>query len=259
MPGLPVDEGASPPACIVQAAADYAIPARALVALRLALGPSRSPTVQPWSGTYPVSKAWRVQLSRLAGIPEPKLARDPCTSGRAAAYVLRYEINLAGGDFWTGVGRFPNSVPPGGARRTLELTNLIADASRRQGLDPWMVDAVIQTESAYQADARSDKGAIGLMQVLPATAARYGVSSVDQLRSPAVNIDVGTRILKDLTVTFNGDLTLILAAYNAGQGAVFRYGMQVPPYPETQSYVQKVTEHYGPTFARRVYEQSLLF
>ena len=259
MPGLPADEGSSPPACIVQAAADYAIPARALAALRLALAPSHAPTTQPWSGAYPVNKAWRVHLSRLAGIPEPKIARDPCTSGRAAAYVLRYEINLAGGDFWTGVGRFPDSVPPGTARRAAELTNLIAQASLRQGLDPWMVDAVIQTESAYAAGARSGKGAIGLMQVLPSTAARYGVSSAEQLLTPAVNIDVGTRILKDLTATFHGDLTLILAAYNAGQGAVFRYGMQVPPFPETQSYVQRVTGHYGPTFARRVYEQSLRF
>ena len=255
---IPIQVG-PPPACIIQSAEDYAIPTRALLAIKLALAPASQAGASVWLGTYPVGKAWRAQLSRASGIPETTIARDPCVSSRAAAYVLRYEINLAHGDFWTGVGRFPNSSPPGSVKRSPEITNLIAEASRRQGLDPWMVDAVIQAESAYATDAHSSKGAIGLMQVLPATAKRYGVASAAELLSPATNIDIGTRILRDLSISMKGDISLILAAYNAGEGAVVRYGMQIPPFAETRSYVQKVTEHYGPTFARRVYEQSLLF
>jgi len=93
----------------------------------------------------------------------------------------------------------------------------------------------------------SDKGAVGLMQVMPATGERYGVmgdakrSTADKLKEPAINVRVGTRYLKDLMERFDDDLKLVLAAYNAGEGVVDRYN-GIPPYPETQDYVKLVSQ-----------------
>jgi len=115
-------------------------------------------------------------------------------------------------------------------------------AARAASLDPALVHAVIHVESRHNPAARSPKGALGLMQVLPATAARYGVA--DPTRSVAVNLSVGTRYLRDLLKLFDDRVDLALAAYNAGEKAVLRYGERIPPYPETQTYVPAVLEKY---------------
>ena len=118
----------------------------------------------------------------------------------------------------------------------------INDAARGAALDPALVHALIYVESRYQPAARSPKGAMGLMQVLPATAARYGVANAGL--SVEANLSVGTRYLRDLLSLFDGNLELALAAYNAGENAVLRYGQRIPPYPETQKYVPAVLEKY---------------
>ncbi len=121
---------------------------------------------------------------------------------------------------------------------------LIARHAKAQGVDVALVKAVVAVESAFEAHAVSPRGAIGLMQVIPATARRYGIvddakGSVEQkLLDPALNIGIGTRYLKDLLVRFSGDVALALAAYNAGEGSVERHGSTVPPYPETQEFVR---------------------
>jgi soluble lytic murein transglycosylase-like protein len=125
-----------------------------------------------------------------------------------------------------------------------ELQRLVNAASQRRGLDPKLVSALVHVESRYQVQARSPKGALGLMQIMPATGARYGVGSGRDLLDPAVNIDIGTRYLRDLHEMFDGRTDLVLAAYNAGEGAVRRYGNRIPPYPETQDYVQKIMGMY---------------
>lgn len=117
---------------------------------------------------------------------------------------------------------------------------LLAEVAQRHGVAPELVHAVIQVESGYRVDARSNKGAVGLMQLMPATAARFGAASADSLLDPAVNIEAGTRYLRWLSDRFGARLELVLAAYNAGEGAVYRHGHRVPPYPETQTYVDKV-------------------
>jgi soluble lytic murein transglycosylase-like protein len=119
---------------------------------------------------------------------------------------------------------------------------LIHKAARDTALDPALVHAVIFVESAYNSSARSPKGAIGLMQLLPATAARYGVR--DPGRSPEANLKAGTRYLSDLMQQFDGRLDLVLAAYNAGENAVVSHGLKVPPYPETKRYVPAVLAKY---------------
>lgn len=106
-------------------------------------------------------------------------------------------------------------------------------------LDPALIHAVIEAESKYNPNAVSERGAIGLMQVMPTTGQRYGVSA-QELRDPARNIATGARYLTDLLRLFNGDLRLALAGYNAGEAAVARYGNDIPPYAETKAYVPRV-------------------
>ena len=124
---------------------------------------------------------------------------------------------------------------------------LVVRNARQNGLDPFLVQAVIAVESAYQPAAVSEKGAVGLMQVMPATGERYGVSGdakrsvADKLKEPSINLRVGTRYLADLLDRFDDDLTLALAAYNAGEGVVDRYN-GVPPYAETRDYVRLVSQ-----------------
>lgn len=137
-------------------------------------------------------------------------------------------------------------TPATSARREA-IYKLVLQASWRHELDPELVQAVIHVESAYHPEARSPKGALGLMQVMPATGARYGVVEPRQLLDPALNIEVGARYLSDLHKMFNGRTDLILAAYNAGEGAVSRYGNRIPPFPETREYVRRALQLYRGT------------
>ena len=125
-------------------------------------------------------------------------------------------------------------------RRT-RLTGLIEEAAQATRLPPALIHAVVRAESAYRADAVSSKGAVGLMQLMPATAERYGVTDRED---PVQNLNGGTRYLRDLLQLFDRDLQLALAAYNAGENAVIRYGNAIPPFAETQDYVRKVIRFY---------------
>jgi hypothetical protein len=142
------------------------------------------------------------------------------------------------------VGVVPDEVideigpAPGGS----DLRALAEAAARRHGLDPGLVLAVAQVESGLRPAAVSPKGAQGLMQLMPQTAASLGV--VDPL-DPAQNLDGGARHLGSLLQLYDGDLTKALAAYNAGEGAVARHG-GVPPYRETRNYVRSVLRKYRP-------------
>ncbi len=108
-------------------------------------------------------------------------------------------------------------------------------------LDPALIHAIISAESGYNPLARSKKGAAGLMQLMPATAKRYGVTN---RLDPAQNISGGARYLRDLIQMFNNDVQLAVAAYNAGENAVVKYGRRIPPYSETMTYVPRVMSYY---------------
>ena len=120
------------------------------------------------------------------------------------------------------------------------FTDLISRIAREMRLDKALVHAIVRVESAFDPHAVSRAGAIGLMQLMPETARRYGVQDP---RNPRQNVYGGVRYLRDLLYQFD-DVVLALAAYNAGENAVIRYGHQVPPYPETQNYVRKVLDFY---------------
>ena len=126
-------------------------------------------------------------------------------------------------------------------KRRDNLAPLIDRAAMATRLRPALIHAVVRAESAYRSDALSSKGAMGLMQLMPATAKRYGVNDRSD---PAQNLRGGSEYLRDLLVMFENDLQLALAAYNAGENAVIRYGRKIPPYPETQNYVRKVIGFY---------------
>jgi soluble lytic murein transglycosylase-like protein len=140
-------------------------------------------------------------------------------------------------------GHLTSPAPKGSlAQRKRSLMPIISRVAREERMQPALLHAVIHAESAYDSRAVSSKGAVGLMQLMPATARRYGVSD---RRDPMQNLRGGARYLKDLLAMFKNDLTLALAAYNAGENAVIRSGNRVPPYPETQRYVRKVREIYA--------------
>lgn len=118
---------------------------------------------------------------------------------------------------------------------------LVEQAAREHQIDRALLQAVIAAESGYDPYAISRKGAAGLMQLTPETARRYGVRN---LYDPAENIRGGAQYLRDLMRRFNNDLSLALAAYNAGEDTIVRYGNRVPPYRETRQYVPRVMDLY---------------
>lgn len=124
-----------------------------------------------------------------------------------------------------------------------KFNDLIADAASRHQVDARLVHAVIQTESAYNSTAISPAGAVGLMQLMPATARRFGVMDRND---PDQNVDGGTRYLRYLIDLFGPyNLDLAVAAYNAGENAVMKYNNSIPPYPETRNYVKQVLALYN--------------
>ena len=127
------------------------------------------------------------------------------------------------------------------------LDSLIRQNGSRYNVDPYLIFLVMEQESHFNPRAVSPKGARGLMQLMPGTAARFGVR---RPHDPAQNISGGTRYLRELLNRFNNRVDLVLAGYNAGEGAVAKFGNRVPPYRETRNYVKKIGYRYKRTTAR---------
>ncbi len=123
-----------------------------------------------------------------------------------------------------------------------QYSALVDAAASRYGVDANLLHAVIQAESGYNSTATSAKGAVGLMQLMPETAERYGVRN---RHDPEQNIRGGARYLSDLIELFESNLRLAVAAYNAGENNVIKYGNHIPPFPETQHYVVRVMNFYS--------------
>lgn len=145
------------------------------------------------------------------------------------------------------IGRTSLAMGTGTHMRGFTTGNLMHDAyivesSRRYNIDPLLIYSQMHQESTFKINATSPKGASGLMQLMPATARRFGVTKI---YDPQQNIDAGVRYMRWLLDTFNGDVVLALAGYNAGEGAVMKYGWNVPPYRETQEYVRRISARYN--------------
>ena len=134
----------------------------------------------------------------------------------------------------------PADMPSSGDSK---IDELIYRAGEQYGVDPRLLHAVVLQESRYKADAESYAGAQGLMQLMPAVAKRF---KCDDRKDPQKNIDAGAKYLRWLLKRFDGNVTLALAGYNAGEGSVDKY-KGVPPYGETQTYVKKIVANYGKT------------
>lgn len=132
-------------------------------------------------------------------------------------------------------GNFPWTTGNG------KIDNLIRYYGAQYSVDPYLIYCLMSQESSFTSGATSPKGAQGLMQLMPGTAARYGVTNPYDV---AQNIKGGTRYLKDLLTMFNGRVDLALAGYNAGEGAVMKFGNSIPPYDETRNYVKLILKRY---------------
>jgi soluble lytic murein transglycosylase-like protein len=152
----------------------------------------------------------------------------------SAKPTAKQAIYLPGEIFFTGQDRPAMYLDRDGTEK------MVREAAERHKVDPALVRAVIETESNWNPTARSRKGAMGLMQLIPSTAQRFGVNDAF---NPRQNVDAGVRYLKTLLQRYNGNLDLALAAYNAGEGAVDRAG-GIPAYRETRDYVQRVQDAY---------------
>ncbi len=156
---------------------------------------------------------------------------------QAKAELAALEAQFANGRATASYGRA--NYGPVAMPSTFDKHILAAAAETK--VDAGLIKAVISVESGYNPLARSPKGATGLMQLMPETARRYGVKDI---RDPRENIHGGARYLRDLMVMFGNDIHLVLAAYNAGEEAVMKYGRKIPPFAETVAYVPKVLSRY---------------
>ena len=123
-----------------------------------------------------------------------------------------------------------------------DFDKFIVESGRRNSVDPLLLYSIMHQESTFKPRAMSNKGARGLMQLIPPTASRFGVTNI---WDPRQNIEGGARYMRFLLDLFGGDVRLALAGYNAGEGAVMKYGYQVPPYSETQEYVRRIGRRYS--------------
>jgi soluble lytic murein transglycosylase-like protein len=135
-----------------------------------------------------------------------------------------------------------NSALRGYTTGDARVDNLLINSGTNNGVDPLLLYSVMHQESSFKLHAISPKGARGLMQLMPGTASRFGVANIFD---PKQNIEGGARYLRFLLDRFDGDINLALAGYNAGEGAVEKYGWRIPPYSETQEYVRRISRRYN--------------
>ena len=181
-----------------------------------------SASAQAQSSGYQIDN---FDLPNAVRIQTPKVeAKNP---GKRLIHLTSMPINPSLGGFTTG-----NS----------DIDNFIVESGKRNSVDPLLLYSIMHQESSFKTRAMSYKGARGLMQLMPPTAVRFGVTNI---WDPKQNIEGGARYMRFLLDLFDGDVRLALAGYNAGEGAVMKYGYKVPPYSETQEYVRRIGKRYS--------------
>jgi soluble lytic murein transglycosylase-like protein len=194
-----------------------------------------------WAGEYALlSSGMRLRVDRHEKVGESYVLYSGAGSMKmAAAEISGFEAE----DYVAPSKPAPAPVPAAVSKPApFDTKALIEAAARKAAIPANLLHSVVKAESAYRADAVSPKGAIGLMQLMPGTAAQYGADPMN----PAQNVEAGTAYLRDLLLKYKGDVAAALAAYNAGPGAVDRYH-GVPPYAETRSYVGKIIRNWQNT------------
>ena len=178
-------------------------------------------------------------LNKQTAVPAKKTASQTKSVATPAVLEIPKPMVLPGGTNSTA-----NAI---GTTGNPKYDDLVAQSAARNGVDPNLIMAVMRQESGFNQRARSYKGATGLMQLMPATAMRFGVTNIND---PAQNIEGGAKYLRFLLDSFNGDVSLTLAGYNAGENAVVNSGYRIPRYRETQNYVRSITARYDQGKAR---------
>lgn len=185
---------------------------------------------------FDFANAVQIQTPKLDPPKIPAAASKRLTTSRNYTYSpapgslvhrTSKELNPSLGNFTTG-----NS----------DVDTFIVESGRRNSVDPLLLYSIMHQESSFKVRAMSYKGARGLMQLMPGTASRFGVTNI---WDPKQNIEGGARYMRFLLDLFAGDVQLALAGYNAGEGAVLKYGYQVPPYSETREYVRRIGQRYS--------------
>lgn len=179
-------------------------------------------------------------LAGVDGLPEIEQAPESAWEIGDALYVPAV-LATAEAAFEAKTPAWSRETPTGASLVPAPFLSHILAAARETDVEPALIHAVITAESGYNPAARSRYGALGLMQLMPGTAKRYGVTN---RLDPAQNIQGGARYLRDLMTMFNNDLQLVLAAYNAGEEAVIRYGRRIPPFRATVVFVPRVMGYY---------------
>jgi soluble lytic murein transglycosylase-like protein len=211
-----------------------------LILLAILVMPASSASAQTPSNyqvdNFDLPNAVRIQTPTVEPAKKPVLLTKRLRSTRnftyspaagALVHLTSQPLNPSLGGFTTG-----NS----------DIDNFIVQSGKRNSVDPLLLYSIMHQESSFKARAMSYKGARGLMQLMPPTASRFGVTNI---WDPKQNIEGGARYMRFLLDLFSGDVRLALAGYNAGEGAVMKYGYRVPPYAETQEYVRRIGNRYS--------------
>ncbi|MGA9769452.1 MAG: lytic transglycosylase domain-containing protein [Blastocatellia bacterium] len=200
---------------------------------------SQMPQLQRTPTLVIINEAVKPTQNPATPAPKPQSATAKKATGQAATTTVLPLAPLV-------MQSVTDTPKPAGSMVTTtgnpKYDELIKQSAARNGIDPNLMVAVMRQESGFNSSARSYKGATGLMQLMPGTARRFGVANI---YDPAENIEGGAKYLRFLLDTFNGDVELVLAGYNAGENAVIRSGYQVPRYRETQNYVKSISARYG--------------
>ncbi len=218
----------------------YTASAQAQTRPRYALDDFSSGTVRVKPSAGITVSPERVPIKPLVKKTVQKTARTAQTLGARDSYALAetsHAVSHLPGKYSHGAGVSLRGNSTGSA----EVDGYILDSCARYRVDPLLIFAQMNQESSFKLRATSYKGASGLMQLMPATAARFGVTDI---YDPQQNIEGGVKYMRWLLDTFNQDISLALAGYNAGEGAVMKYGWAIPPYNETQDYVRRISARY---------------
>lgn len=208
--------------------------------LLLLLG-SALPTVAQSATGYQVDNFDFANLVRVQTPPVVPV-KSPARTARRLTAAQNFKYTPAPGALVV-LTTMPSNPSLGGfTTGDANVDSFIVESGRRNTVDPLLLYSIMHQESSFKARAMSYKGARGLMQLMPPTAARFGVSNI---WDPRQNIEGGARYMRFLLDLFSGDVNLALAGYNAGEGAVMKYGYQVPPYSETQEYVRRIGKRYS--------------
>jgi soluble lytic murein transglycosylase-like protein len=225
---------AVPAAMAARVAAPIAVPAAAPIAAPAALPTHTAPPAVPMRDVFAAARTTAsINANTTAQITER--ATTPTTASITAPTIIPTP---------PAIRRTLPQRPAPGARRAVALATDVDAVARAHDIDPLLLHAIAHVESRHNAAAVSPAGALGVMQVMPATGRRFGASHAGALHDARTNLEASAAYLKFLQRRFNSDLRLVLAGYNAGEGAVEKHGRRVPPYRETQRYVVDVLSQY---------------